>query len=216
MCRTVFPWSCSEKGLMFPECLHGPVRGGGFMFLKALCQTKRNFPTNAFVWGLERLLTTFSDLKSLGLRAGARELVGWLPNVKHSEEGTVQISLPGFPTNCGSNPILPHRKCRPERPSSHQCTIHGWALRGINPSSSGLGTQKFLAPGALFFSSYQVPRFLAPTSRLQLSPFLIQTPKPHLSVIFFFLLFVWSYAIITSWCNHFCFSSSSIIVVATS
>jgi hypothetical protein len=49
---------------------------------KALCQTKRNFPTNALVWGLERFLAMFSDLKSLGLRAGARELVGWLPQCK--------------------------------------------------------------------------------------------------------------------------------------
>jgi len=43
MCRTVFPWSCSEKGLMFPECLHGPVRGGGFMFLKHFVKPKGIF-----------------------------------------------------------------------------------------------------------------------------------------------------------------------------
>jgi len=156
----VFPWSCSEKGLMFPECLHGPVRGGGFMFLKALCQTKRNFPINVLVWGLERFLAMFSDLKSLGLRAGARELVGWLPNVKHSEEGTVQISLTGFPTNCGINPILPHCKRRPERPSSHQCTIPGWALRGMNPSSLGLGTQIFWPQEPSFFLPTRCQGFL--------------------------------------------------------
>jgi hypothetical protein len=156
MCRTVFLRSCSEKGLMFPQCLHGPVRGRGFMFLKHFVKPKGIFQLNALVWGLERFLAMFSDLKSLGLRAGARELVGWLPQCK-AFRGRYCANLPYrasllliaiIVVSTQFCPILSVGLSDPAATSAPSMDKHweGWIQ-----VHQAFRTQIFLAQGALFF-----------------------------------------------------------------
>lgn len=104
--------------------------------------------------------------------------------------------------------------CWPDRLRTHQWTVYGWALRGMNPSSSGLRTKNIWPQEPFSFLPTRSPGFLhlPPPSNYPPSPSCLPplwyppphpSPKPHSSG--FFLVS----SICVKFCHH-CISCSSI------